>query len=599
MVLQVKSLLDMARSIPRPKSPGRRTTVGNSNPTRGNGNVNFLPPAQHHVTRSIPPDPIGASPGGAMARKGETGEGLSPPRMGASNSTTSPNSSPHFSRSIGSNNADSEKPAYPYRYYSRSAGASSSGNSPQRGPLIASQNSPNGPMKAAAAAVQQHSPVRYSKQADYLEPPKMNRRSLLDQEEPADPPEKPRHALSPTMNSQAGRQSFVSSSASTVKMGLTQSRYTSNLQPQQQNQGEPRQQQSSLEQGVFRQGLSSYSKEKDVARKLPPPMMEVTVSQDEDDDGLYNVAALQRPAQTDIFISPHYVPHMSPHKVNHMGSSQGDTPSRASSSTYSGIPISPASDGPLEVPNSSAIVKQYSYDAEESCLLTDGAPKSLAGQHPEGYDSLSMPPTSAQSSDNARKIMVVRPYRSTPDESITSPTSVVSTRSQRGEDNDDIDIKGATAASRDSLYGSDPDYSSKTSSWSQANQKDSSVTLSRARALLQANREFLDSPQVQLAGKPPYLGSPDRVKQQLFRAKNRGEDSDLSYDQDLEDGLAPLGASDASVISSTNKGTFRPDMLTRPQEHLPQIYAEASRYMKVSMDTCSGKNNEKRFALDT
>ena len=319
--------------------------------------------------------------------------------------------------------------------------------------------------------------------------------------------------------------------------------------------------------------------------KLPPPIMEVTVSSQDEDDGLYNPAALDRPGQTNIFISPHYVPQMSPHKVNNMSYATGETPSSKASSSYSGVPISPTSDGPLELASGSAVVKQYSYDAEESCLLTDGVPASPSDPLADDYDGLnSMLPQSSpnQSNGNERKIMVVRPYRTTPDESITSPTSVLSSprRSSTGspwDEESDVGAKRAQEPSRENLYASSKtEYSSKTSSWSHANQKARSATLTRARELLRSNEEYLDSPQVHLSGKPPYLGSPDRVKQRLF--KNGNGLNDVSYDQDLEDGLAALGPG----ISTGAKRSFHPDMLTnRPEEYLREIYEEASRCMKV------------------
>jgi len=585
IVLQVKSLLDMARSIPRPISLGRRTAVGNVKPFRGNGNVNFQP--QHQATRSELPDPVGVPPEGAetVARKGERPRSISPPPGRTASGHQIRNNSPRYSQSTSSKEADAEEQASPSRYPSSGDNAADDiAALPQGGSSTNPQNSLWQPL--TAQALEKLSPDRLSRDADYLARPRLNRRPLLDEGGPGDAPVKPRHTLSPTMNSQVGRHSFASSTAETVKMGMSnlshnppQSHRT--LQRQQWQGEQHKELQGGTQQrgqGVFRQGRLP-SNDSDSKRNQPPPIAEVTLSKDEEDNGLYDVAAL--PGRTNIFISPHYVPHMSPDKVNHVGSA-GDSVSR-SIRTYSGAPISPVTGSPFEGRTSSALLKQFSYDAEESCLLTDWASSSPADAIPDDYGALrgTSPPTGEAKGSSARKIMVARPYRSAPDDSITSPTSVISPRAV-GVAKSGVDPERATPASIDAPYRSETDYSSKTSSWSEANQRERSATLSRARALLQANKDYTDSPQVQLSGRPPYLGSPENVKQQLFHSKGQG--SGASCDQDMEDGLAPLEASDGAVPTSlSNKRNFSPSMLARPQDHLNEIYKEASRCMKVSV----------------
>ena len=299
-------------------------------------------------------------------------------------------------------------------------------------------------------------------------------------------------------------------------------------------------------------------------------MKEVKVSSQDEDDGLYDPAALGRPGQTDIFISPHYVPQISPHKVNHMSSVNGDTPSSRASSSYSGLPVSPAGASALELGSGSAIVKQYSYDAEESFMLTEGVQASSSDLNGDEYDGLNNMPSTQSKESSERKIMVQRPYRSNPDDSITSATSVLSNsrRSTGSPWDEQKDTAAAANSARGDVY---------TNSWSQANQKSQSSILTRAREVLRSNDDHLDSPQVQL-GKAPFTkgGSPTRVKQRLFHGSD-GAASDVSYDQDLEDGLAALG----SGGDGKAKQTFHRDMLTnRPEEHMQEIYEEASRCMK-------------------
>ena len=531
-------MLDMARSIPRPKSPAR--SRGPHSPSRGNGNVNY---------HAHPPQQPDSSPSHGMAPSQRD----TPPRKAANEGSFSPSRRPETmarketspiaaylrppSAQSNLSNQTGNQPSSPYRYY-----PSSNGLTPPRPSGRTSAGSPH--------------------KADYLEPPKVSRRGAasLSNRDDGDQP-----AAIAARNSNA-RSSPAS--VTTVKAGeMSMDAQSSNSQPR-----------SQLQQGVFRQSQRPSKEDKS---NLPPPVQEVTVSNDEDDDGLYDPRALSKPNQTNIFISPHYVPHMSPHKVN-MSSSTGETPSSRTTSTFSGLPVSP--DSKLEIGNTSAIQKQYSYDVEESCMITDRLGNGGEGQLPDDY-SASMP--SKETADTNRKIMVMRPYRSSPgDHSITSPTSFASGRKHMIDDDDDdsINRKGATADTRDSLYGSDMEYSSKTSSWSsQAHRNEREVTLSRARALLQANQDNLDSPQVQLAGKPPFLHSPDRVKQQLFQNKGGGDDKDESLGQDLEDGLAPLGSSDSPSESSPQKRSFgfhRKMLTDQPETHLREIYDEASRCMK-------------------
>ena len=119
LVLQVKSLLEMARSIPRPKSPGRKTAIGGVKPTRGNGNVNFQPQVQ--AVRSSPPDPFGTRASviaqqQQQQQKPSNFSNFSPPRSGT---RSVGDSSPHFNRSIGI--IDSEDIASStYRHYADS-----------------------------------------------------------------------------------------------------------------------------------------------------------------------------------------------------------------------------------------------------------------------------------------------------------------------------------------------------------------------------------------------------------------------------------------------------------------------------------------------
>jgi hypothetical protein len=523
------------------------------------------------------------------ARKGDNDANISPPRVrpfARENSdlvfqrSTAGEQDNHKHLNNGGNNEESAKStaAAPYRYYPHST-SSSDAYSPPRSTAATSH------VSSLPRSTANSSPLRFNRHADYLEPPpKINhgRRPLTDDYADSNDgrPEKPRHAsVAPAI----GRQSLASSTASTVKVS------SGRLAGEQANSM------------VFRKDAPEHNK--DNSKLLPPPVMEVTVSQDEDDDGLYDPAALPNPPEhTNIFISPHYVPQMSPHKVNGMASisDNGETTpsSRATTtSSYSGMPVSSSP----RTHNSIFNTKSYSYDAEESCLLTDVA----AGAHanasslPGNYDALSsLPASNSPSRDNAndqnaRKIMVVRPYRSNPDESIASPTSVLSSpKSPWKHDPDDkVDAGTATASS---LYSSELEYSSKTSSYSRdVKLSDRRETLSRARALLEANRQYMDSPQVQLAGTPPYMSnthSPDRVKQRLFKQRNSNDVTNLN--EDLEDGLAPLGSTDATV-ESPSKRRFTPSMLSsHPSEHMQEIYEEGSRRLKVRT-MGDGRGNKK------
>lgn len=537
MVLQVKSLLEMARSIPRPKNISAR---GPTSPSRGT--VNGISQA-----RTIPPS-LRDNPS-AVPNAGSPGRNVTPPRTGVQ---TSSSSSPYRPAS----QQDNANSSSPYRYYPRDNGST--------------------PPRQTSKASFQSSP----KKADYLEPPKVSRKSatsLLDQEEPdSRPTQQP--AQSSAIRNQYGQQQPVSfSSNSTPRAHGNSSTPGQSMDARSSGSPASQYQRQPLQQGVFRQARINQKVDQE---KMPPPVLEVAVSNDEDDDGLYDPAALPRSGETDIFISPHYVPHMSPHKVN-MSSNTGETPSSRTSSTFSHLPVSPG-DELLEVGNGSAIQKQYSYDAEESCLLTDGLRR---GDEPlpDDYNAS----LQSKGSESSRRIMVMRPYRSSPGESIGSPTSFGPTRKKMnafGHDEDDgINSKGATAATRDSLYGSDMDYSSKTSSWSsQAHRNERQVTLAKARALLQANEQYLDSPQLQLAGKPPFLHSPDRIKQQLFHQSDaEGKNpEDEGFSQDLEDGLAPLGVDDTLGASRPPRRYHRGMLTDHPESYLREIYGEASRCMK-------------------
>jgi len=549
LVLQVKSLLEMAQSIPRPKSPGRQTSI-TSRPTRGNGNVNFQP---HFHANARPPDPVGVR-GSQQADMQTVQQGLqqqqqqqtmqlSPPRAGPSRIS---DNSPHFDRSIGGGTNQTDKPSSPYRHY----GAPSSPHQPHQASQPSSQQQFLASLNVPATS-------RNDPQVDYLEPPRVDRRSLLDSDEPVGSPEKPRHALSPTMD----RMSAASSSASTVKVSPS-------------NRGVPSSPtfRSNLQHGIFRQKVSPSEENPQV---VPPPVAQVTVSQDEDDDGLYNPAALPNPAQTNVFVSPHYVPKISSHKAIHNTSLSAATGatfvSKDSSVGYSSSPISPVGNvsSPLELGGGSAVVKQYSYDAEESLLVTTGAPPSpshsLTHSDYDGMNGAASTPGKVGS----REIMVVRPYRNTPGGS-TRTSSGDSRRSSESPSDEGRD------ESTDGLHANTDDYASHTSSWSRANQAARSKTLNRARELLEKNQNYLESPEVQLSGRPSYMGnSPDRVKQRVLQ--NSSGTSDISCDEDIEDGLAPL----SSIGSSGGvKEIFHSDMLANPQDHLFAIYEVASKCMK-------------------
>jgi hypothetical protein len=237
------------------------------------------------------------------------------------------------------------------------------------------------------------------------------------------------------------------------------------------------------------------------------------------------------------------------------------------------------------------------YDAEENLVLANtlgGIDTSSGIKSPTDHDSDPVPwnqynqlmiDQSERTSDVSTSIMVVQPYdiRHEHSQQARMPMSIspefqTSTPPPRYKE-----MTSSWGSSISEVATASGAGGVATSSYTSV--EDRMACLLRAKAILEAHREFMDSPTVQLEGTntayepspPPEKGKNAKEQRQLSTDTQAGGQQDLGND----DGLAPLGG-----VWPTNDYDTRvvtPKMLMEPEKHMLTIQSCAVRFLKVCL----------------
>lgn len=251
-----------------------------------------------------------------------------------------------------------------------------------------------------------------------------------------------------------------------------------------------------------------------------PPVLEVSVSKDESvSETLGSYVAPPR-AGTRIYIAPHLVP-ASPSKVDN-GSEENENimykEKNANVSEESVVNRSQETsfepDNSLEVTISGQIFKAYSYDAEENCMITDTGVDSGQGKihYPISWSKAGI--KTAETGDSSRRdIVVTRPFRGLEPPQLCGGVEIVDCKSSSSDK-----------------------WGSETVNFATGN-KERDELMYRARAILQTH-QFENGPR-QLQQQSPEKLALSRFKDFDDPGGNRAK-TKLGHDV-LEDGMAPLG----------------------------------------------------------
>jgi len=297
------------------------------------------------------------------------------------------------------------------------------------------------------------------------------------------------------------------------------------------------------ESSIFRAAPSTPRRYEGSSSAARPPMMQVSVSRDEDDEDEND---RNDGRGTRIYVSPHLVPE-SPKAVNLSEEALAHRSYESSFTQDVSSENALASSGG----NAHAVQKAYSYDAEENCLLSESGVDSDFGKihFPLSWNKAGLE-ASRGTGMPSRDIMVTRPYRGTP-RAIT-------------ENDRDVGIMASNSSDR---------WGSETVNFSTGNKERDDI-MNRARAILdihERNPELLEN-------------SPGRKTSR--RSVNEDEEGPMParkkplIEQDLlEDGVAPLGG-DWPRNKSLMPLTLR-EMLKDPMNNLHDIHDEAARKLNV------------------
>jgi hypothetical protein len=234
---------------------------------------------------------------------------------------------------------------------------------------------------------------------------------------------------------------------------------------------------------------------------------------------------------------------------------------------------------------------KYSYEAEESCLLsTSAASETHTGAGDKNdpfhwsrydtFDGIDKANGSHVSSGNGmgREIMVVMPVMGGSD-----VLTGASDAAAQGKAPSKFSSRAPAAWSTDENTADlDADsYHTSGNATANSTQSERQVILQRAKAMLEAHKEYLDSPSLNMETTKhgaPTPSTQDRKNQSGKRQQSHSRVYPEEYGND--DGLAPLGGSWPPPI--LNGGSVTPEMLEHPEHSLHNLHAGAARYLKVS-----------------
>jgi tetratricopeptide (TPR) repeat protein len=296
---------------------------------------------------------------------------------------------------------------------------------------------------------------------------------------------------------------------------------------------------------IFREKKSSSQRKRKEVQEPPVPQITVSSEGGEEKKG-DEFPERKRNKGTRIFITPHFVPEMSPQRPARRPLNSSDD--AVASGDNNDMSFSPDTSSEA----AGAVLNQsYTYDAEESCLISDSGVDSEHGRihYPLTWNKAGIQSNESESV-TGHDIIVTRPFRAAP---LTQNVG-------RGGGG----LHGSTSTNSSKQRGSE------TVNFSTGNKERDDV-MARARAILQAHSEQESETG---EGDPP---------------SDEGEIDDEAYDdpttkssafeQDLqEDGVAPLGGH--WVSKGENGRKFTRDMLKDPMNFLPEIHDEASRQLK-------------------
>jgi tetratricopeptide (TPR) repeat protein len=257
-----------------------------------------------------------------------------------------------------------------------------------------------------------------------------------------------------------------------------------------------------------------------------PPVSEVRVSKEEEEEDYVTLDQPNRSysSETRIYVAPHLVPD-SPTKRRQKDDSQIVVTGHSLEET-----LDLDSSGEILDGNRSQLVRSFSYDAEESCMINDIGVDSEHGR--VHYPLAWTKHDGSLAATACRDIVVTRPFR------------IAGTESEKTVKTADV-------------------------SFSTGNESRDDV-MARARALLDAHGHSVKR----------WNPSDSEVDSEGEEGSLLGARNDV-YDEDLllEDGLAPLGGSWSLSRESWEEPKSVTELLGDPMNHLPDIHQVASKQL--------------------